>query len=195
MSKASSFKITAATFVQGVVADADVLHDEVPQVALVGRSNVGKSSLINALVGSKSLAKVGKKPGKTTEINFFLINKKQYLVDLPGYGFAEASLAMREELKKLIIWYLTASGARPVTVALILDVKAGLTKFDEDMLLILKDQKHPFIIIVNKIDKLSQKEVAEQVRAIQAKADGAEIFCASAAEREGIDAIRERLFA
>ena len=191
--------INSVTFVKGVVIGEDeVLHDGIPQIAFVGRSNVGKSSLINALTGTKGLAKVGKKPGKTTEINFFiinnLINKKQYIVDLPGYGFAESSLAGREKLKKLIIWYLSASGARPEVVVLVLDVKAGLTRFDQDMILILKDQRHPYLIVVNKVDKLSQKDTAEQIRDIQAKAGDAKIVRCSSETGEGIDILRDALF-
>src|SRR6185369_12085856 len=104
-----------------------ILTDGVPEIAFVGRSNVGKSSLINSLVNRKDLVKVGKKPGKTTEINFFSINhKKCYFVDLPGYGYAEASPKQKESIEKLILWYLMYSEASLQKVVLILDVKAGL---------------------------------------------------------------------
>jgi GTP-binding protein len=188
-------KITSATFVQGVVGPSDILLDGRAQFAFVGRSNVGKSSLINALTGVRDLARVGKKPGKTTEINFFLVNKKVYIVDLPGYGFADASGSERGKLKKLIIWYLTFQESRPATVAIVLDVKAGLTTFDRDMILILKDQKLPFVIVVNKIDKLTQKEVVVQIASIRESAGDAEILLCSTQTGKGIDAVRERLFA
>src|SRR3990167_3085191 len=117
--------ISSAKFVKGITGTDDILYDGIPQIAFVGRSNVGKSSVINSLVNQKELVRVGKKPGKTTEINFFLINNKFYFVDLPGYGYAKLSPAEREKARKRMLWYLTESEARPLVV-LILDIKAGL---------------------------------------------------------------------
>lgn len=190
----NSMKINTATFVKGVRGTDEVLLDGTPQVAFVGRSNVGKSSLINALTGIKGLAKVGKKPGKTTEINFFLVNRKAYIVDLPGYGYAQTTPKERTKLKNLIIWYLTYSEAKPQTVVLVLDVKAGLTEFDEQMLAILKEHKHPFVVVVNKTDKLTQQEVAAQVAAIKEVAGDAEVMLHSVKTGKGTESLRDRLF-
>lgn len=187
-------KISTATFVKGIRGTDEILTDGVPQIAFIGRSNVGKSSLINALLDIKGLAKEGKKPGKTKEINYFLINKKFYVVDLPGYGYAETSPKEKEKLKKLIIWFFTYSGAQPRDVVLMLDIKAGLTQFDEDMIMILNDHKHPFVIVANKIDKLTQKDLAERVAQIRQIAGDIEVLLVSAKMGKGIEAVRERLF-
>ncbi|MCE9541868.1 ribosome biogenesis GTP-binding protein YihA/YsxC [Candidatus Kaiserbacteria bacterium] len=178
---------------RGIRGTDDILVDGVPQVAFVGRSNVGKSSLINALTNEKNLVKVGRKPGKTTEINFFHINRAFYLVDLPGYGYARIAPKDREKLKKLIIWYLSESGAKPALVVLVLDVKAGLTAFDRDMIMILTNEKHPYIIAVNKIDKQTQREAAQQVSDIKSISGDAELFLCSAETRKGVDAILEKI--
>ena len=90
-------RIKSATFVKGITGDDEVLHDGKRQVAFVGRSNVGKSSLINSLLNVRDLAYAGKKQGKTREINFFLVNEKYYFVDLPGYGFAQGGHDDRHE--------------------------------------------------------------------------------------------------
>src|SRR3990167_7680582 len=109
-------KIISAKFVKGITGTDDILYDGIPQIAFVGRSNVGKSSVINSLVNQNELVKVGKKPGKTTEINFFIINNKFYFVDLPGYGYAELSPIEKEKIRKRMLWYLLESGAKPLHV-------------------------------------------------------------------------------
>ena len=89
--------ITSAEFVKGIRGTDEILTDGVPNIAFIGRSNVGKSSILNSLTGKKALARVGEKPGKTTEINFFLINRTHYFVDLPGYGYATGGAKEREK--------------------------------------------------------------------------------------------------
>ncbi|MHB1087012.1 MAG: ribosome biogenesis GTP-binding protein YihA/YsxC [Minisyncoccota bacterium] len=198
----------SAHFVKGIRGTDEILQDGTPQVAFIGRSNVGKSSVINALTGVKSLAKVGKKPGKTTEINFFLFRKKFYIVDLPGYGYAQATPKEREKLKNLIVWYFSASDARPHKVAyseayseakprkvvLVLDAVAGLTPFDEDMIGILRNEEHPFVIVVNKIDKLKQDELLKVVASIKEKAGDVEILQCSVKTGKGVETVSARLF-
>jgi len=93
-------EIKSAEFIKGILGTNELLEDERLQVAFIGRSNVGKSSVINSLVNRKDLVKSGSKPGKTRQINFFLINGKVYFVDLPGYGFLKASLKEKEKLGK-----------------------------------------------------------------------------------------------
>ncbi|TSC61396.1 MAG: GTP-binding protein [Parcubacteria group bacterium Athens0416_74] len=183
-----------AHFVKGIRGTDEILQDGTPQIAFIGRSNVGKSSVINALTGVKSLAKVGKKPGKTTEINFFLFRKKFYIVDLPGYGYAQATPKEREKLKNLIVWYFSASDAKPHTVVLVLDAVAGLTPFDEDMIGILRNEEHPFVIVVNKIDKLKQDELLKAVAGIKENAGDAEILQCSVKTGRGVEALSARLF-
>ncbi len=170
-------KIHSATFIKGIVGTNDILTENVPEIAFIGRSNVGKSSLINSLTHRKNLVKVGKKPGKTTEINFFSINEKKfYFVDLPGYGYAKTDPKHKEKIKKLILWYLMYSDAPLLKVVLILDIKAGLTEFDKEMIQILREQEHSYLLVANKIDKINQKELAIQLRSIKEDAREAVVF-------------------
>jgi GTP-binding protein len=185
--------ITSATFIRGIIGTDDIIHDGIPHIAFVGRSNVGKSSVINALVGQKDLVKVGKKPGKTTEINFFLINRKYYFVDLPGYGYAQLTPVEREKIRKRMLWYLMESGAHPLHVALVVDIRAGFTEFDLDMAQLLRDLHHPFLVIANKTDKLSQKEISEQMALIRDASLNAEVLLFSAEKHEGVAAVLQKL--
>ena len=187
-------KIKSARFVKGVVGEDEIITDGMPQYAFIGRSNVGKSSLINTITDSNDMARVGKKPGKTTEINFFLINNAFYLVDLPGYGFAKASLAARTKLRALIIWYLTQSTARPQRVVLVVDSKVGMTDFDKDTLSVLKEEEHPFIVVANKIDKLTQKEASASLKGIQEIVGRAPVIPFSSQTKRGIDRLVEAIF-
>ena len=99
-------KITSAKFVKGVVGPDEALRDGTPQIAFIGRSNAGKSSLLNSLTNSKKLAITSKTPGRTKEINVFLINGTHYFMDLPGYGYARAGGDTLQKLSDLIFWYL-----------------------------------------------------------------------------------------
>ncbi len=188
-------QVTSAEFTKGIVGTDIILTDGVPEIAFVGRSNVGKSSLINSLVNRNNLVKVGKKPGKTTEINFFTINRgKFYFVDLPGYGYAEASPKQKESIEKLILWYLMYSNASLRKVVLILDVKAGLTAFDEEMVRVLREKGHPYIIVANKVDKLNQKELSAQLRAIKEAAHEATVVPYSAVTTKGARELLQKIF-
>ncbi|VAW32150.1 GTP-binding protein EngB, partial [hydrothermal vent metagenome] len=179
-----------ASFVKGIIGTDDILTDGVPEIAFVGRSNVGKSSVINSLVNRRNLVKVGKKPGKTTEINFFSINNKEvYFVDLPGYGYAKISPKQKDKIRKLILWYLMYSEAPIFKVVLILDVKVGLTDFDKEMLHVLREQGYPYLLVANKEDKINQKELAEQLRSIKEEAQEAVVFPYSALTRKKSDAL------
>lgn len=186
-------KIKTKQFIKGSTNTENILHDKKMQVAFVGRSNVGKSSLINSLLGGKGLARTGKKPGKTTEINFYQVNEKYYFADLPGYGFAQGGIEQQENIRGMIIEYLTHKGFKPHTVALVLDAKAGLTDFDRDMLDILEDNKHYTIIVLNKVDKLTQKEVAPKLSEIRREYSGVEIVPYSTVDEKGRKALLQML--
>lgn len=153
-----------AQFIRGIIGTSDIINDTKGQIAFIGRSNVGKSSLINSLVGNKNLARSSSTPGRTQQINFFLIDQKVYFVDLPGYGYAKTSEKQREKIRKMIIWYLTYGEINHKKVVLIIDAKVGLSGFDLEMVGILKKEDTNFMIILNKSDKLKQGELVVALR-------------------------------
>jgi GTP-binding protein len=188
-------EIKKVEFVKGIRGTDDILVDGVPQIAFIGRSNVGKSSTINALLSKKDLVKVGKKPGKTTEINFFSVNSKSaYVVDLPGYGYAKLPPAEREKLRKLILWYFMYAEVKPYAVVLVLDVKVGFSAIDKDMLQTLLESGHRVVIGVNKIDKLNQKELSSALKKIQSDAEGITVMPYSSLTLSGVPLLRDTLF-
>lgn len=186
--------IRSAEFIKSIRGTNDILYNQVPQIAFVGRSNVGKSSMINALVRRKDLVKTGKKPGKTTEINFFLINKQFYFVDLPGYGYAAVPQEQREQIRRMIVWYLTESEVRPKCVVLIIDCKIGITEFDTTMLDLLRTLKHPHVIVANKVDKLTPTALARQMIVLEKDA-GEKVVPFSARLGKGVDELVDKFLA
>lgn len=150
-------KISSTKFIKGLVGDDEILADGVPQIAFVGRSNVGKSSLINTLTQS-SASRTSSFPGRTQEINIFLVNNAYYFVDLPGYGFARASGLGREKIGELIDSYLFNSIYTQKKVVLIIDLTVGMT--DKDILMFneLINHHKDFVIVANKIDRMTQSD-------------------------------------
>jgi len=187
-------KINSAAFVKGIRGSDTVTTDGRPMIAFVGRSNVGKSSLINSLTNKRGLVKVSGRPGKTTEINFFLINGSFYFVDLPGYGYAKVSPEEKEKLQKLIVWFLTTGEFKPATVVLVVDSVVGLTKFDKEMIEILNDGKLSFVIAANKIDKLGAKEAKERLDLMAKEAGGAVVVAVSAEKKTGTKELLQKIF-
>jgi GTP-binding protein len=186
-------KVQSATFVKGIRGSDKVAEEGKPMVAFVGRSNVGKSSLINALTNRTDLVKVSGTPGKTLEVNFFLINDNAYFVDLPGYGYARVSPEEKQKLQKLIVWFLTTDEFKASTVVLVVDSKVGLTKFDMEMLEILREQNHHFVIAANKIDKLSNNEAKLQMETIGKESGGAQVVAVSAEKKTGLKDLLQQL--
>jgi GTP-binding protein len=139
--------------------------NELPEVAFAGRSNVGKSSLLNRLVRRKAFARVSNTPGRTREINFFKVNDRFVLADLPGYGYAKISKTRKAEWLPLIEGYLRASPALRGVVQL-LDVRHDPSDEDLQMLDFLADIGVPTVVVLTKIDKLKPRQVAERVHAI-----------------------------
>ena len=160
--------IASAEFVKGIIGTDSILKEKHPHVAFVGRSNVGKSSVINSLVMRKDLVKSSSMPGKTREINFFFINKKCYFVDLPGYGFARMGAKGAEKIRKLILWYLGSGEARAQLVVLIVDSAVKPMAYDKEMSDILRAENNPFVVVANKIDRLNQTERSHNIKAIEA---------------------------
>ncbi len=140
----------------------------IPQVALSGRSNVGKSSLVNTLLGRKSLARVSGEPGKTITINFYDIDKKLFLVDLPGYGSAKRPPQEKEKWSTLTDGYFTANKNidRVALILQLIDLKVGPTKDDVMMLNYLSQTELPFAIVATKADKLNKTEREKALAAL-----------------------------
>lgn len=135
-----------------------------PEYAFIGRSNVGKSSLINMLVDQKNLAKVSEKPGKTQLINHFIIDESWYLVDLPGYGYAKTSLSVKEKFQKLISRYIL-NRENLYCLFVLIDIRHAPQKIDIEFITWLGENKIPFAIIFTKADKLGKVSVAKNVGA------------------------------
>lgn len=188
-------KITSAEFVKGVVGSDPILEDRKPQIAFVGRSNVGKSSVINALVGMKKLAISSSTPGRTLQLNFFLINGNIYFVDLPGYGYSKISLASAEKMRKMIMWYLELNENKPQKVVLIIDGNVGPTKFDLEMMELLAEKQYDVIVVANKIDKVKPSELVKKQRAIVEKLDSNNIVYFSSKTKQGKDELLGKIMA
>ena len=186
-------KISKAEFAKGVIGNDYGLKDNLSHVAFLGRSNAGKSSVINSLVGKKDLVKTSKVPGKTREANFFRINNSFYFVDFPGYGYAKRSILERNKTIKRIFWYVKFSNARPKAVFLIIDANVGLTALDREMIKILEANKHQIIIVANKIDKLAKGVVKKQISSIQKEARDIPVLGYSARTKEGKDELIKKI--
>lgn len=155
-----------AEFVLSAVSPKHFIQDGLPQVAFAGRSNVGKSSVINRLLGRKNFARVGAAPGKTIHVNYFSIDKAFYLVDLPGYGYAKVSKAERDRWGRLMEDYF----ARPDLLTLgvmIVDARHKPTADDCTMFRWFRDTGCPLIVVANKLDKLKKSEVAPNLQTIR----------------------------
>lgn len=137
-----------------------------PEFAFIGRSNVGKSSLINMLTNKKGLAKVSGTPGKTQLLNFFLIDSDWYLVDLPGYGYARTAKSVKEKFGKMITQYLAGRNTLVCTFIL-LDVRHELQKLDQEFINWCGNYEVPFCLVFTKADKLGPGQVAANVGAIR----------------------------
>lgn len=164
--------------------------DPIPQVALSGRSNVGKSSLINTLLGRKSLARVSSTPGKTITVNFYEVDKKLFLVDLPGYGFAARKPEDRDKWAALTDGYFTKNKNIDLVkgVVQLIDCRAGITKDDAMMLDWMNQSGIYYIVVITKIDKLNKTERAASIEQISGNsliAEGTPIIPFSSLKGEG----------
>jgi GTP-binding protein len=181
-------KIVEAVFVRGAVDVSGYPQDNRAEIAFIGRSNVGKSSLLNSLVGHKKLARTSNTPGRTQQINFFLINGQFYLVDLPGYGYAKLSKGQREQLQWMIQKYLAQRNELVLSILLI-DSRHLPTELDLQTKSWLEQRDKPFLVVLTKSDKLSNNELRNQVNKIKAALGNAQVIPYSAVTGLGKDAL------
>ncbi|MCU0900006.1 MAG: ribosome biogenesis GTP-binding protein YihA/YsxC [Cypionkella sp.] len=181
-------------FVKGVVAMSGLPPADRVEVCFAGRSNVGKSSLINALTGRKTLARASNTPGRTQEINYFALGTQRYLVDLPGYGYAEAPVAVVEKWQALLRSYL--QGRQTLRRAFVLvDTRHGIKAVDKEILTLLDRSAVTFQVVMTKADKVNAATRAENTAQVQEAlkkhpAAYPEIIVTSSEKGEGIETLR-----
>ncbi len=181
-------KIETAEHVRAAHEEAQIIRDDRPQVAFVGRSNVGKSSLMNQLVGRRGLARTSSTPGRTRAVHYFLVDRRAYFVDLPGYGYAKVSVASRKEWAALVDRYFHRTLSPPLVV-LIVDAKVGATPLDVEAWHYLAALGIPRVVAATKMDRLSRNKAAAALAAIRrtlGTAEGVPIVPVSARTGEGI---------
>ena len=161
-----TLNIQRAEFVRSAAGSKDFPRDSLPQVAFAGRSNVGKSSVINRLLNRKNFARVGSAPGKTTHINYFCIDEKLYLVDLPGYGYAKVSQQEKARWAGLIQSWFDDPDLMTLGV-LIVDARHRPTADDQRMADYFRSAERPWVVVANKLDKLKKSEIEPNMALIQ----------------------------
>lgn len=191
-----SLRVGRVEFAGAIGSPGQAIPVSLPQVAIAGRSNVGKSSLLNRIVGRKKLARISKRPGKTTEVNFFLIDNRFVLADLPGYGFAGVPAEVRRKWGPLIESYL---GSSPLLlgIVLLIDARRGPTSDDAQMIDYLARLGLPTLFVLTKIDKLKRSERRQAVERAR-KALGTapdQLLATSAITGEGIESLKASLAA
>ncbi len=185
-------KITSAKFIKGIVGPDDILENGTPQIAFVGRSNAGKSSLLNSLTNSKKLAIASKTPGRTKEINVFLVNNSVYFMDLPGYGYAKASGKTLEQLNDLIFWYLLDCNFNQ-KIVLLIDSVVGPTDNDLAVLRELEKAGRDIVIVLNKVDKIKKSQYRNQLHKLTQQLPGHKLFPYSSTKKIGIQELQTEL--
>jgi GTP-binding protein len=181
-------KIASAEFVKSAFEMNQWLRDGRPEIAFLGRSNVGKSSLINSLLRRKGLARTSNTPGRTQSINFFLINDAFYFADLPGYGFAKVSKTMRADWGKMAEEYLSFREELTLCIQLI-DARHKPTVLDIQLNQWLEHNDRPHVAVATKADKLSRNELQRCLKAAAAALPGVEIIAYSSADGRGRDEV------
>lgn len=181
-------KISSAEFVKSAFEQSHWIDDGLPEISFLGRSNVGKSSLINSLLQRKGLARTSNTPGRTQSINFFLINERFYFVDLPGYGYAKVSKTMRADWGVMAEEYLDRREELKLSIQLV-DVRHKPTALDIQLheWLIYNEKNH--IVVATKADKLSSNKLIKSLREIENTLRGSRIIPFSAVSGKGKDEI------
>ena len=177
-------KITSAEFLKSALKESDWPRDTVPEIAFLGRSNVGKSSLMNSLLGVRGLARTSSTPGRTQLLNFFVINRQFRFVDLPGYGYARAPKALQAEWSTAAEEYL-AKREQLVLSIHIVDSRHEPSKQDLQLHEWLVHHQKPHLIVATKADKLSKNELAQSLNRAAKIFKGADLITYSATKRHG----------
>lgn len=164
-----------AVYIKSLTKLEDLPKIDRPHIAMVGRSNVGKSTLINHLVQQKNLARVSAESGRTKTINLFEIDRRYYLVDLPGYGYAKTSKEKQQAFAEILSNYLSDANQIKL-IFLIIDARIGPTELDHDMLDQLATSEFPIAMVLNKVDKLSKSELARLTKTIQGEYPGMQLI-------------------
>ncbi|UCG74933.1 MAG: YihA family ribosome biogenesis GTP-binding protein [Gemmatimonadota bacterium] len=186
--------VRSAEFAGAIAQPGQPPPDLLPEIAVAGRSNVGKSSLINALLGRKKLARVSSDPGKTREINFYRIDDRFHLVDLPGYGYAKVSKEVQRRWAPLLESYLLGN-PRLLGLIVLIDSRHGLTRTDRRLIAFLGRVDVPVLFVLTKIDKLNRSGRQRAVAALRRELDLPEdqVLATSARTKEGTQDLLESL--
>lgn len=178
-------EIRSAVFIKGVIGSEGLPEPPRPVVAFFGRSNVGKSSVINSLTRHKDLAYANKRAGRTTEINYFLVNGSWYLADLPGYGYANVPGPMRKKMAGYISWFAADMRIDIRTAVLIVDAEVGAKDSDREAFQLLTEYGRPVLILANKCDKGRRSDIDRNIRAFEKDFSPARVIRYSAKTGEG----------
>lgn len=185
-----------AEFLRSAVKESDFPHDALPQIVFAGKSNVGKSSVINKLLNRKNFARVSAQPGKTIHINYFVIDKKLYLVDLPGYGYARVSKAEQQRWGTLMETYFAMD---LLTLGVqIVDIRHKPTRDDVTMADWFRASGKPWVVIANKLDKIKKSQLAgnlAEIRQTLLLPEEVPVIPFSAEKGDGRDEVLEMMFA
>lgn len=188
-------EIKSAVFVKGVIGSEGLPQPPRPVVAFFGRSNVGKSSVINSLTRHKDLAHANKRAGRTTEINYFLVNDDWYLADLPGYGYANVPGSLRKKMAGYISWFAADMRIDVRTAVLIIDAEIGAKDSDRETFKLLTEYGRPIMILANKCDKGRRADIDRNIRSFEKEFTPARVIRYSAKTGEGRTELLNGIFA
>ena len=182
---------TNATFVKSCPNRKEKPQDLKPEVLIVGKSNVGKSSLINALCGKKKLAFTSSKPGHTRLLNYYNIDNKFYLVDAPGYGYAKTGIDLDRLFASMMESYFDSNYELKL-VLILLDARREVSGDDQEIIDFVKESKYPYAVVITKIDKVNQKEKAALNKRLKAQEFAPEcVFYTSSLDNEGLNQLKK----
>ncbi|MBI2439671.1 MAG: ribosome biogenesis GTP-binding protein YsxC [Candidatus Moranbacteria bacterium] len=187
-------KIHSAKFIKGVIGSEGLPEPSRPTVAFFGRSNVGKSSVINSIVQRKDLAHSNSRAGRTTEINYFLVNDSWYIADLPGYGYAKLPETLRIKLGKYLSWYAADMRINLTWAVLVVDAEVGAKNSDRETFALLKEYGRKVLILANKSDKGKRNDVTKNIYAFKSEFPGAPVIRYSAKTGDGRNDLLDTLW-